>query len=155
MCDCEQLEPDAVWVKLPYPLGYIVTNSATCMAAGVAFVALETRDSERLCWWAVERLENDTGQCKKMLKTLADMAASDTTLKNPNSETNQGKEHIIHIPNGNIRIADTWDKIRVCDLKGQETNLTDTNWDADEIANDPQLVWGAILGAACQLAAYV
>ena len=139
--------PAQLWCRIPTRDGaQLVTNAAEALPDGVLFVAVDDADGDRAGWWPVTALDGDVAAATAMLAELCEATAAERV-----SGDEFGDEYVVAVAHGSLRICDAHSYVRVCDDTGAGLDGGSAYWTVDEIAEDPSLVWGAVLGALAQL----
>lgn len=139
--------PARMWCRIPTGTGAeLVTNAAEDLPEGVQFVAVERPSGTRVGWWATAPLTGDRAAVAEMLVGLRDALGAEL-----GRDDDFGDEYVVPVARGSLRICEAHSYVRVVDAGGVGLSEGSAYWTVDEIAEDPHLVWGAILGALAQL----
>jgi hypothetical protein len=132
------------WCRIPSTHGTaLVTNSAQWSPDGATFVAVEAA-GRRVGWWPSLAWADAATVCDT-LAAIFTAAASGTVHC-----ADHGLEWRMDLPSGSLRGCPSGTHVRVCDEQGSTLDGGSAYWVCDEFVDDPELVMGAVLGAAAR-----
>ena len=144
-----QLNDDeaAAWTTIASSNGRTVrTNSHEGYADGCRFISVHDAGGTQLGWWPSEAWADPT-QSTATMSTLWSLAAAGETV----FDSEYGVELTIPLPNGEVRADPHGSYVRLLDADGGELDGGAAYWTSDEWLEEPELVLGAVLGAARSL----
>lgn len=138
--------PEQAWCSIELASGTTLrTNSFEDSPEGSRFLSLHAPDSTPLGWWATETVASSQ-DASELLTTLAHAARAEERW-----DDEYDVELHLALPAGALRICPDGTYIRVVTADGAELDGGSAYWTADEIAENPGEVLGAVLGAAHSL----
>jgi len=139
-------EASAAWTTIRGRNGRAIrTNSFQHYAAGSRFVAVIDSNAQ-IGWWPAETWA-DPQQARRAMAAIW-QAASNSTVVYADA---YGPEYSFELTRGSVRADVEGTYVRMLQADGSELDGGSAYWCDDEWVEDPELVLGAICGAAAYL----
>lgn len=143
----QDLNERTSWTTLTCGNGQTLrTNSYDGYEAGCRFVAVLDADGAQLGWWPSEAWADPDRSTAVMSALWTSASGGGTVL-----DAEYGVELVVPLAGGEIRADPAGSYVRLLDATGAEVDGGSAYWTVEEWLADPELVMGAVLGAACAL----
>lgn len=143
-----ELDESTAWFEITSTAGLTLrTNSSTDYEPGARFVAVLDASGTQLGWWVSESWGGES-QARQVMSQIWELASSGATAY----AAGYGIERTFDLPHGAVRVGLDGNYVRMVDADGEEHDEGSAYWDVQEWVSAPELVMGAIFGAAGDLA---